>query len=312
MARSFLSRLSRGTPLALSCAAHLLALGGALAVAARLVPRLDAVIHADLVAPETPPAKPPDAPPRAPRRETSRTRSPLTLPRLVEAPVSIPDQTAGVEPPAAVPEPARPAPPVEATTTPPSAEPAFSLPSNPERASPGRPAAGRDERPPAVSIVPVTEPAARDASSAIAGGASAAATSPGSASRGTAATAALGRAADAAGTGPGPGRGTEGSTSTASLGTDIARSAIPRGGYQVHPRYPASARRSGIQGTTVLRVFVARDGRVTDVGIEKTAGHPDLDEAAADAVRRWRFDPARRGEEAVGMWVLLPVEFRLR
>jgi protein TonB len=62
----------------------------------------------------------------------------------------------------------------------------------------------------------------------------------------------------------------------------------------------------------VLRVFVARDGRVTDVGIEKTAGHPDLDEAAADAVRRWRFDPARRGEEAVGMWVLLPVEFRLR
>jgi protein TonB len=87
---------------------------------------------------------------------------------------------------------------------------------------------------------------------------------------------------------------------------------MPRGGYQVQPRYPASARRQGIQGTTLLRVFVASDGRVTDVGVERTAGHPELDDAAADAVRRWRFDPARRGDEAVGMWVLLPVEFRLR
>jgi protein TonB len=99
---------------------------------------------------------------------------------------------------------------------------------------------------------------------------------------------------------------------TASLGSGITRTAIPRGGYQVQPRYPAGARRHGIQGTTVLRVFVASDGRVTDVGIEKTAGHADLDEAAADAVRRWRFDPARRGDEAVAMWVLLPVEFRLK
>jgi len=46
--------------------------------------------------------------------------------------------------------------------------------------------------------------------------------------------------------------------------------------------------------------------------VEKSAGHVELDEAAADAVRRWRFEPARRGPEAVAMWVLLPVEFRLR
>jgi protein TonB len=57
---------------------------------------------------------------------------------------------------------------------------------------------------------------------------------------------------------------------------------------------------------------VLSDGRIGDVLIEKTAGHPDLDEAAADAVRRWRFEPARRGSEPVAMWVLLPVEFRLR
>jgi protein TonB len=57
---------------------------------------------------------------------------------------------------------------------------------------------------------------------------------------------------------------------------------------------------------------VLADGRIGEVLVQQSAGHPELDEAAADAVRRWRFDPARRGPEAVAMWVLLPVEFRLR
>ena len=54
------------------------------------------------------------------------------------------------------------------------------------------------------------------------------------------------------------------------------------------------------------------DGRIGDVLVEKSAGHPELDDAATDAVKRWRFDPARRGSDAVAMWVLLPVEFKLR
>ena len=101
--------------------------------------------------------------------------------------------------------------------------------------------------------------------------------------------------------------------SVAALPPDgVTRTAVPRGGYQVRPSYPPSARRLGIQGTTLLSVFVAADGRVGDVVVKESAGHPDLDHAAAEAVRRWRFDPARRGSEAVAMWVLLPVEFRLR
>jgi protein TonB len=70
-------------------------------------------------------------------------------------------------------------------------------------------------------------------------------------------------------------------------------------------------RRLGIQGTTLLRVHVLADGRIGDVLVERSAGHSDLDRAAMDAVRRWRFEPARRGDDAVAMWVLLPVEFRL-
>jgi len=88
--------------------------------------------------------------------------------------------------------------------------------------------------------------------------------------------------------------------------------AHPRGGYQVRPSYPSSARRIGAEGTTMLRVYVALDGQVTDVVVDRSAGHPDLDRAAVDAVRRWRFEPGRRGAEPIGMWVRLPVQFVLR
>ena len=96
---------------------------------------------------------------------------------------------------------------------------------------------------------------------------------------------------------------------SASAVTQYAR---PQGGYQVRPSYPASARRLGVQGTTLLKVHVLIDGAVGEVVVQESAGHVDLDQAAADAVRRWRFDPARRGNEPVAMWVLLPVEFRLK
>lgn len=99
---------------------------------------------------------------------------------------------------------------------------------------------------------------------------------------------------------------------SAAVPADLTRYARPQGGYQVQPIYPSTPRRLGIQGTTLLRVHVLADGHIGEVLVEKSAGHPDLDEAAEDAVRRWRFDPARRGAEAVAMWVLLPVEFRLR
>jgi protein TonB len=86
---------------------------------------------------------------------------------------------------------------------------------------------------------------------------------------------------------------------------------VPRGGYQVIPRYPESARHAGAQGTTVLRVRVLPDGSVAEVLVDRSAGHADLDTAAVDAVRRWRFEPARRGGEPVAVWILVPVRFTL-
>ena len=77
------------------------------------------------------------------------------------------------------------------------------------------------------------------------------------------------------------------------------------------PRYPVAARRAGEQGTVTLRVLVTRDGRPARVDLEKTSGSAHLDAAALEAVRGWRFVPARQGPDAIESWVLVPIVFRL-
>ena len=117
-----------------------------------------------------------------------------------------------------------------------------------------------------------------------------------------------------AGTGASGGRGgTEAGQTIASTGsaaglTELAR---PLGGYQTTPRYPESARRQGVEGITTLRFVVLASGHVGQIAVSRSAGHVDLDRAAMDAVRTWRFEPARRGKEAVAVWVTLPVRFEL-
>jgi protein TonB len=77
------------------------------------------------------------------------------------------------------------------------------------------------------------------------------------------------------------------------------------------PAYPVASRRGGEQGRVVLRVLVNPGGSADEVQIRTSSGFVRLDEAARDTVRRWRFVPARRGEEAVPAWVLIPISFRL-
>ncbi len=77
------------------------------------------------------------------------------------------------------------------------------------------------------------------------------------------------------------------------------------------PRYPPAARRRGIEGTVMLEVLVSPAGLPDRVEILRSSGSGLLDEAAVEAVRRWRFRPARRGREAVEGRVSVPVTFRL-
>lgn len=78
------------------------------------------------------------------------------------------------------------------------------------------------------------------------------------------------------------------------------------------PAYPSLSRRMGEEGRVVLRVHVNEQGAATQVQLRTSSKHPLLDEAALDAVRRWRFVPARRGDQPVAAWVLVPISFSLR
>lgn len=78
------------------------------------------------------------------------------------------------------------------------------------------------------------------------------------------------------------------------------------------PAYPALSRRLREEGRVLLRVLVTAQGRAAQVQIQASSGHERLDAAARDAVARWRFVPARRGEEPVEAWVLVPISFSLQ
>jgi periplasmic protein TonB len=77
------------------------------------------------------------------------------------------------------------------------------------------------------------------------------------------------------------------------------------------PAYPALSRRTGEQGRVWLRVFVGPDGSARDVTIQSSSGYARLDRSAKEAVERWKFAPARNGDNAVGAWVLVPISFTL-
>jgi TonB family protein len=75
--------------------------------------------------------------------------------------------------------------------------------------------------------------------------------------------------------------------------------------------YTEDARQRGIGGDVVLEIVVRRDGSVGDVKILKgLAG--GLNDRAVQAVRQWRFSPARRQGAAVDVIVEVAVEFKLR
>jgi protein TonB len=78
------------------------------------------------------------------------------------------------------------------------------------------------------------------------------------------------------------------------------------------PIYPELARRRGQEGLVRLRAYIDAKGNILELIIEQSSGYSLLDEAAVQAVRKWRFRPGTRAGEAVAGSVLIPVDFQLR
>jgi protein TonB len=105
-------------------------------------------------------------------------------------------------------------------------------------------------------------------------------------------------AADAA-----PGAGPENGTTPPRYGFGSAANPIPR--------YPHLARENGWEGVVMLMVQVGARGEALSVSIARSSGHGLLDVSAVDAVRRWRFEPARRAGIPVAGTATVPIRFRL-
>ena len=108
------------------------------------------------------------------------------------------------------------------------------------------------------------------------------------------------------GIGPGSGGGTGGGPYRPGAG--ITAPSIQR---EVQPDYTDEARRRAIQGDVVLEIVVRADGSVGSVKVLQALG-AGLDQRAIDAVRQWKFNPAKRYGTPVDVLVEVAVEFKLR
>ena len=111
---------------------------------------------------------------------------------------------------------------------------------------------------------------------------------------------------DGGGVGPGSGGGTGGGPYRPGSGIEP-----PRLLKEVRADYTEDARQRGLNGDVVLEIVVRRDGSVGDIKILRgLAG--GLNDRAVQAVRQWRFAPARRQGAPVDVVVEVAVEFKLR
>lgn len=95
----------------------------------------------------------------------------------------------------------------------------------------------------------------------------------------------------------------------AAAGGDVP---VPIPGQNPPPAYPAAAMRRSETGTVVVRVQVDASGAPGGVALIRRSGSRDLDRAAMEAVRRWRFQPAQRDGVPVAGSVDIPIDFSLQ
>jgi protein TonB len=76
------------------------------------------------------------------------------------------------------------------------------------------------------------------------------------------------------------------------------------------PNYPALSKRNRESGTVLLLVKVDPDGSATAVTLHQSSGYDRLDQAAIQAVTRWRFVPGMRGQTAISATVIVPISFK--
>ena len=85
---------------------------------------------------------------------------------------------------------------------------------------------------------------------------------------------------------------------------------VPRLIYNPEPTFSDEARKSKTQGSVTLILVVGADGHTCDIHVQSSLGM-GLDEKATEAVRRWRFEPAKFNGQPVATQIAVEVNFHL-
>jgi protein TonB len=95
-------------------------------------------------------------------------------------------------------------------------------------------------------------------------------------------------------------------------GTFIAVERYPSLIYGPPPEYPDIARAAGIEGKVFLQIFVGKDGKPRKIIVVKSDVTEDCNSAAVKAAWTYRFEPAMQRDKPIGVWVSMPITFKLK
>ncbi len=108
---------------------------------------------------------------------------------------------------------------------------------------------------------------------------------------------------------PGPGKSSGTNISKKSIGPKFTQ---PDYRKNPPPEFPLLARIRGYHGKVTLNVLVDKQGEPSSVKILKSSGYDILDRSAVHAVKKWKFIPAKKGDQIVETWVKVPLRFELQ
>jgi len=75
------------------------------------------------------------------------------------------------------------------------------------------------------------------------------------------------------------------------------------------PGYPELARQQGYEGVVLVAAEILADGRVGKALVSKSSGYAILDQSAVKAVKKWKFEPAKKAGVPCKTWAELPIKF---
>jgi TonB family protein len=94
--------------------------------------------------------------------------------------------------------------------------------------------------------------------------------------------------------------------------TNVVQAATLKRSREVPPVYPREAERLGVKGWVDVEFTIALDGTTQDVVVRSSQPQRTFDQAAVDAVKRWRFAPVTRDGAAVAQRAAMRIRFELK